>query len=81
MANKGKVPAPQSSPLSKNFLIKMFNKGKEFYEPYGAIVPEVKSKYDFNSPQGQSGHFSSPSVTSTNLLTHIFKSQIYMCTI
>lgn len=40
---KGKGKAPQSSleslpPLSKNFVIKLYNKSKKFYEPYATFV-------------------------------------------
>lgn len=58
-------------------MIKKFNKGKKIYEPYVAIVPEVKSKYDLYLPKGQlsniftpsdSYNFISPYIQKTNLL-------------
>lgn len=55
MDDKGKY----KSPHCKNVLIKMYNKGKKFYEPYAAIATEP-SKYDLHSTQGQMSHISTP---------------------
>lgn len=66
----------RKSQISKNILIiKIYNKGKTFYEPYEALTPKA-SKYDLPSSKGQSSHHSSPSDSYKFIRPYIQKTNL-----